>query len=149
MEKTIKLLIKCSEFRRHPNNQAREYALVGDKLYTIGSDCFIDTRNSKLFVREEQSMILINNYFLLYGISLTNVITFLKNKYIEILNLIRVSPKESYRETYYQIFTNFLRRDKYTSHLTIEYYESYGNDFKAFENSNLGQLLFDLYEIND
>lgn len=142
----IEVLKKTSEYRHHKNNLAKEYVLTeSGEFLTLGKNCYILENKLliKSYISEDnyiRTEIVKEKYILLYGISLTNVISILYNKRIDIIGINTFKSDMGHRD---YIIT--LKRE----HSYV--FESYLFEEKAsiedFEKTSLGDFICDLYDV--
>jgi hypothetical protein len=145
MEKIKQVLKITSEFRSHKDNMAKEYALLENgEFLTLGRDCLLFENRSLLRIeRVEGGKIRTSHieekYTLCYGISLTNIISILANKDVQIVG---INTYKGERDRKY-----VLTLLKKYSQIPESYFYDGDSSLERFEHSDLGYFICQLYSI--
>ncbi len=144
MEKIKQVLKLTSEFRSHRDNMAKEYALLDNgEFLTLGRDCILTDNRYLMRVEVKDNKIhtshITDNYTLCFGISLTNIISILANKDVQVVGI------NTYKEDRGRKYVLTLLK-KY-SQIPESYFYDGDSSLERFEHSDLGWFICKLYGI--
>jgi len=135
------LLKETSYYVHHGSNMAKEYILMEDgEWLTIGQNCININRNLYKTIEEDGNTKfehIKDKYVLCYGISLTNIISIMIKKKVEVLSIVRYDEDDYYK---YYVITVLARNSRPTAYKFNE-----THSLEDFESTELGDFVCTLY----